>query len=255
MSLINVFEYVFPVIGGCYKNNKDFIAKDIFGTCFSISNDVFLTAGHVLEGIEEEHLSVSIGKKVNKKFIHYSASKYEIFPNFDLAIIKVSSKMKDAKQFNWELEELALLDEIRTVGFPYALDFKSGRIDVRAFMGYVVNASGFGRLQASPRSYELSFISPKGLSGAPLFRSSKMFPPLKGYVIGNSHIKIPILNEEEVEKEGGKNITKIIESYEQSSFGIAIQVDSILNIESEILGNSIFDFIEANKLIQKRIIP
>lgn len=247
MSLLNVFEFVFPVVGGYYDKKKDFIVKNIFGTCFSISSDIFLTAGHVIKEIEEENLSLSIGKKANKGALHCSVSKYEILSDFDLAIIKTSSKLPDVNQFKWELSELAMLDEVRTVGFPHAIDFNRGEIDIRSFMGYIVSTSEFYRLKASPRSYELSFIAPKGLSGAPLFSSSKIYPPLKGYVIGNSHIKIPILRD--VEKEVDKDVTRIIESYEWSTFGVAIQVGSITNIESEILNGSLFKFLEKNNLM------
>lgn len=254
MSLLNVFEFVFPVVGGHYDvvgghydKNKDFIVKNIFGTCLSISNDIFLTAGHVIKEIEEENLSLSIGKIANKEALHYSVLTYEILSDFDLAIIRTGSKLSDVNQFKWELTELAMLDEVRTVGFPHALDFSRGEIYIRSFMGYVVSTSEFYRLESSPRSYELSFIAPKGLSGAPLFSSSKIFPPLKGYVIGNSHIKIPILRE--AEKEADEDVTRIIESYEWSTFGVAIQVGSITNIESEILNGSLFKFLEKNNLM------
>jgi len=206
-----------------------------------------LTAGHVIQEIEERGLSVTIGKVINNILHHYPAEKFDIFPDTDLAIIKTKKEISDAKQFMWNTKKLIMLDEIRTVGFPHAIDFETGKLSIRSFKGYIVSETTFDRLESKPPSYELSFSAPQGLSGAPLFPPSKMIPIIKGYILGSSQIKIPILIGEEQETEE-KGFKKIIESYDVSSYGVAIQTQSIIHIEYEILNGKLLDFLESNKL-------
>ena len=49
MTQINAFDYVFPVIGGTYTSKDELAIRNVYGTSFSLSENIFITAGHVLE--------------------------------------------------------------------------------------------------------------------------------------------------------------------------------------------------------------
>lgn len=245
---LDPFDYVFPIAGGVEKSNKEYILTNIFGTGFSVAENIFFTAGHVVQEIQAQELTVSIGINVENTIRHFPVTDVEVLPEIDLAILKTETSLKAAKQFRWNLKKLGMLQEVSAVGFPFAVDFSESKAYVRSFRGYIVSEHDWERLLTKPRVYEISFLAPAGLSGSPLLLMD-IPPSVCGYIIGNSKIEIPVLRDIERISEDKSKI--IVERYEMSTFGISITIESIMDIKSQILGGSIKKFLVENELILK----
>jgi hypothetical protein len=90
---------------------------------------------------------------------------------------------------------------------------------MRAFKGYVVNRRALERLKAAPPGYELSFVPPPGLSGAPLLT---LMPDGLASICG-------VILEYHTAELGERRM----------DLGLALDIEELLTIDSRILGGSI----------------
>jgi hypothetical protein len=177
-----------------------------------------------------------------------AVTRLEIISKYDIAFVK--AKVPGAKALKWDYDELSMLGNIQTVGFPHALDVEQFVVRVRALKGYIVCPFTYHKLPSNPRCYELSFRTPRGLSGSPLF-TQETVPRIKGVVIANESIEVPIYTEKEVieRKDDKETVTEIIYKHEASQFGIAIQAGSMMRIVSTILGGSLEEYLRSVNLV------
>ncbi len=247
---INAHEYTFPVIGASakvIKTEKVFFTKTVYGSAFSIGKDYFLTAGHVLKNAGESE-AVGIGFSDQKMWHFAEVTNSEIISDYDIGIIQ--AKVPVARALRWKYgDELPMLSNVQTVGYPYALDLKRFTIDTRAFKGHIVVARTFMGLKSNPRIYELSFQAPRGLSGSPLFTVGKR-PNIIGMIIGNHRTEMLVFSDKERIVEGDKKITTIVERYEALQLGIAIQTMTLVKAHSHILGDSLFNHLKKTGLLK-----
>ncbi|MBK8922658.1 MAG: hypothetical protein IPM81_14325 [Saprospirales bacterium] len=113
--------YVFPVGSGEVKNDK-FYLKKIEGTAFAISKDMFMTAGHVLEGISAgQDPNYFIGTyNDSESWRAWEFNRFEIHPGCDVGIFH--AEVPEAKTAGWCSEEPYINGDVYSIGFPFAYD-------------------------------------------------------------------------------------------------------------------------------------
>ena len=103
------------------------------------------------------------------------------------------------------------------MGFAFGLE--PPVFHIRAFKGYVVNRRELNRLGGCPPGYELSFVPPPGLSGAPfLTYLPDGAPAVTGIILYHHTAEI---GERKME------------------LGLALDIEEILTLESKLSGGSI----------------
>src|SRR5438105_3750434 len=152
---------------------------DICGTAFALSRGLFMTAAHVLDGPKE---SFSLGTRVGTgpfQFRVWPLLDWELFSGADVALVRCD--LPGAVCRSWYPNEVDMLTTVHAFGYPFAVDLHNLRVRARALKGHVVCADDAGavELPGMPRIYELSFQSPRGLSGAPL-----LLPTTQGLLVG-----------------------------------------------------------------------
>jgi hypothetical protein len=172
------------------------------------------------------------------------AESYEVMPDIDIGIIRLGG-IGRAKSYGWLLGELPKLTNVLTLGYPYALDLENRVLNSRAYKGHVVSSTSFRKLKAKPRIYELSFQAPRGLSGAPLLAIDNE-SKIVGCIIGNESSEMLVFSSREIITEDKESI---VERYEALQHGIAFQTESLLKIESRIIGTSLLDHLKKSSLL------
>lgn len=240
---MKAWDYVFPVVGGKKQADSDLVhVVDICGTAFSIGGNLFLTAYHVLESAVA-HDDFGLGY-VNQDALHRRAVlESHSLPELDLAVVR--SPVPEARALRWQAEQLQMLADVQTAGFPYALDTASYVFTLRAFKGYVVSNGKFARLAPQPRCYELSFQAPRGLSGAPVW-SPDGTPTVRGVVLGNQSTEMLVFSARERLSEQSE---KIVERFEAMQTGLALQSSALLDIRTRFFEGTLADHLSRQGLL------
>jgi len=234
MITANLFEITFPVAALKGKIEKPEVIG-VFGTCFSVGPEVFLTAGHVITNATEAgRVAVGCAQSGGWKFSEVDQS--EVFEDMDLAVFRadgVSACILTPVAYTPPLGV-----PVFTVGYPFAYDPDLNVIDPRVFYGNLV-ASTFDakRFPSLPRLYEVSFMCPRGLSGAPLFQKENL--NVLGVVLGNRSIEMTVLSSREREESG--NETTIYEKVEALNIGIALASKNFSRVDSSIYGGQLLN--------------
>jgi len=244
MVEINTHDYVFPIIAG-ESGGTATIVKNVLGTAFSIGGGYFLTCDHVLkngDGFGEVRLGRSnlVATKW-ESIVILGNSRHE---DLDVAILYVPHA-KDIQCMEWEApEKLPMLSTVHATGFPYALNLPDeGSIQIRSFCGTITSVTIWPKFKSKPGIYELSFLAPRGLSGAPLCRGNKIV----GVVYGNRSIEMTVFSETEVNKDGDE--TTVFEKIESFRIGLALQTEPIMNIESDLLKCTVGEHLKKHALL------
>lgn len=251
MADINAYEYVFPLVGGESTSLQNgFKTTQICGTAFYLKGGIYLTAGHSLKNAWQQYELMGLAYLDNaKKFQTGRVTAWEAIDDYDIGFFKAETP--EAKPMEWDFEQLPMLSDVRTTGFPYALDSQNRIIGIRSFKGYIVSGSLFYRFPSRPWCYELSFQCPRGLSGAPLFtndfdpQEKRIVNKVRGIIIGNQSTEMLVYSDKEV-LQGDKE--RIVERYEAMQAGIAIQTRSLQGIKSTIIGGSLLDYLRSVRL-------
>ncbi|MBP6945175.1 trypsin-like peptidase domain-containing protein [Patescibacteria group bacterium] len=161
---------------------------DSIGTCFAVKKDLFLTAAHVVEGLEEALISDSHQPVVDVVGLNTTATKLAKVvwrsEKYDIAAVKIDGKFTQAANFFSFGAEVSLGENVTCCGYPLPTRAGSStlveRIRLRAFQGNIVSTA------YEPLSWwknivhpiiELSFPILDGQSGGPILNT-------KGQVIG-----------------------------------------------------------------------
>ena len=70
---------------------------------------------------------------------------------------------------------------------------------------------------------------------------------MKGVVLGNSSIEIPVFSSKEVINESEQ---VVYEKYETTSYGVAVIAGSLRDVKSRILGATIFEYLTGVGLVK-----
>lgn len=186
-------------------------AQDIiFGTAFAITDQLFLTAGHVVTNAASVGVPC-LGRLAVGKELYERIEDFELFKGIDVGLVKCPGLAPQV--LNVEFSRLAIFEEVKTVGFALGLDPQFHSYAPRGFAGHIVAGRQRFTHGDQPLIYELSFVPPKGMSGAPLMKAER--PSVAGVVLGW----------EEVEIEDSS--TKL---------GIAVTAEEFLRLESRLTG-------------------
>ena len=219
------------------------MTKNVYGTAFSIGNGCFATAGHVIQNASHNQV-VAIGFPDGTDWKTIRATDYEVIESYDVGFIQ--AEVPKVEALSWRLDELPMLATVQTVGYPYAIDWARFAIDIRAFRGHVVSALSFDLLKANPRVYELSFQSPRGLSGAPLF-TTESSPQVVGLIVKNRATQMLVLSSREKVSETAEKIT---ETYESLQLGIAVQSGALADVHSQLLNGTLREHLRKMGLLK-----
>ena len=198
------------------------------GTAFSIAPDLFLTAAHVFKDAQGDG-EVALARFTPGNFHAQTVSDFEIFDDIDLILLNCINLSSEILPFNFA--PLNFLVDVFTMGYPFG--FEPPVYYLRAFKGYIVTRRGLTSLPGVPPGYELSFVPPPGLSGAPLLT---LLP------------------------DGSPVITGMVLQHHTAEYrerrmelGIALDIKEILTLESRIVGGNIAErLFDRQRLVRKR---
>lgn len=214
------------------KNAFDLSHGVFYGTAFCLAPDVFLTAAHVFRGAAAD-CDVALARLTPERLQVQPVQDSEVFDDIDLAILACPNL--EAEILPFQFRALGFLNDVFSMGFAFGFE-ATGNPDapyvyqLRAFKGYIVNRRGLTNLRGVPPGYELSFVPPVGLSGAPLVRALE---------------------------DGTEAVTGMIPTHHTAEFqdrqmelGLALDIEELLTLESRIVGGSI-----AERLFRRPRIP
>jgi hypothetical protein len=238
--------YSFPILSDDYSFGNSPIQRNILrGTCFSLGNGIFITAAHVAAGALEYNYSAVGVWEEQYKFYFFGKQNVEIFDRFDLAILKTNNSPNNVCQFMWEPSPQPAGILVRAPGFAHGLDLEQNALILRNFTGFIVSSLTRCRnIEARCGGYELTFVAPIDLSGAPLLTAENN---IIGYITGVASSGTEVNTSERVD-ENSKEIIRTKE-YERINFGIAVRSEAILELESQLLGGNVINYLRAQKLI------
>jgi len=235
---------------------------EVRGSCFAIGGDYGLTAGHVVEALNvcPSDLGPVIAFRHQERWATAEIQKTELL-TADVGLVRFafieSMDMPCPIALPWRLQMMPLLTTVKTIGYPYSLSYADGeaRFTARAFLGHVVST----RLKYKPVgyqghpfcAYELSYVAPEGLSGAPLLFGDGPTVVI-GLIIGNNESKILVHHESCLEKEsdGEEAKTTVYEHYRYLHLGVSVMSSEIAKTRSELMGKSIGEHLEEHGLIE-----
>ena len=240
----------------------------IFGTCFSIGGPFMLTAGHVAATAPFEANRRLIAAIQTPDGMAFKAAEVVQCEQLtaDIGLLKVQFHYPESaswiRRLAWSERHLLPFEVVRTAGYPYGLHITEehgNALVVRGFQGQVVASIQHFKPQGMKGPlfaiYELSFMAPRGLSGAPLMNANGV-PVVHGVVIGNSESKMLVFRSEEreTEKEESeqekKEKTSSFEQYEALSLGIAVTAAQVFALESKMLGGTVRQHLSTQGLLQ-----
>jgi hypothetical protein len=224
---IDVHDYFFPILGGT-GSEFNFVPKRILGTASCLFRNTYVTAGHTIEAaLTYESAFMGLINKNSEQIFYIPIEKHNIMKDIDLATFELPDTI-ESLSFKVCTDTLEMLSDVLACGFPHGLDLQNQVLRNRAFKGYITNYGLFYQFPSRPNCYELSFMCPKGISGAPLlqFDKERLQYISYGYIIGNSNIEITVFSDSETSSDG--LIKTIYEKTESMKFGIAIQVNELI---------------------------
>jgi hypothetical protein len=145
----------------------------------------------------------------------------EFFDAVDLALLRCPI---EAQSLPFSFTPLPLLHDVISAGWPFGLELPRGfpheppMWHLRAFKGYVVTRRALRHLPAAPPGYEISFIPPTGLSGAPLIIGDSAPRAIAGIVLMHH---------------------RAVHGDRSMDLGLALDAEELLTLDSKILGGSI----------------
>ncbi len=238
-----VYDIIFPVFGGKINEKGEFEPREIYGTAFYIKNGFFVTCAHTIKHALECGV-IALGYQNKEGTLSFSkAIDSETFDENDSGII--FSEISRAKAYPWLNEELAMLNDVTSIGYPYGFDNENSEILVRSYKGYIILVGYYHRLNKLPH-YELSYPCPRGLSGGPLIFVFKNAPYISGMTVGNEITDMTVESVRETNEEGNTTFYERVESLHR---GIAMQNRSFLNLKSRLLKGTFHDYLKRENLI------
>jgi hypothetical protein len=243
---------VCPVILGNRLDETSTSVKQILGTAFALGDNFYLTAGHCLpERKENEVFGLGYPLPESHGLGIVLVRQAEYFESHDLALLEAAMPVPFIKPQVWSFGNMNVLTEVWTAGYPHGLDSsiaEMGFVAQRAFKGHTVSHLPHKRLPDGSflDVYELSFMAPKGISGAPLFlQSPEWF--VVGVVLGMKQTDTNVVREIEATDEG-----KTVEFHwyvQRMTYGFAVTSKSLAPLHSGMLNMTIGDYIRSKNLV------
>jgi hypothetical protein len=183
------------------------------GTAFCLAPDLFVTAAHVYGAAQGEG-EVALARLTRPRVQAQTVRDAEVFEHLDLALLVCPNLEAEILPVSFAAQ--SFLAEVVPYGYPFGLEMPNYYL--RAFRGHVVTRRSLTILPGAPPGYELSFVPPPGLSGAPLLLPAG----------------------------GGEAVTGIVLKHHKAEFqdrsmelGLALDIEELLTLDSRILGGSI----------------
>jgi len=200
---------------GSHENKSFDLNYSLFhGTAFCLAPNLFLTAGHVYRDAKGDG-DVALARLTPGKLQVVQVEDFEIFEQIDLALLLCPNLEAEILKFHFGA--LEYLTDVFALGYAFGLEHPTYHL--RAFKGHIVTRRGLNILTGNPPGYELSFVPPPGLSGAPLiFAGSGETPAVTGLILQHHTAEY---RERKME------------------LGLALDIVEILTLDSRLLGGSI----------------
>lgn len=195
------------------------------GTAFALAPDLFLTAAHVYNDAKGDG-DVAVARLTPGQHHAQAVQDVEIFNDLDLAIMLCPGL--DAEILPFTFDPLPWLEDVFALG--YAFGFEPPVYHLRAFKGHVVTRRGLTILPGEPAGYEVSFVPPAGLSGAPLLAART----------GGAAVVVGMVLRHHTAEFRERRM----------DLGLALDIQELLAVESRIVGGSV-----AERLFRRRRIP
>ncbi|MFC7445295.1 hypothetical protein C7H62_0500 [Mesoflavibacter sp. HG96] len=240
------YDIVFPVFGGNKTENGNFEPINIFGTAFYIKNNFYITCAHTIKNANEYEIMALGFQNENGTLSFTEVQKSEIFEENDSGIL--IANIARAKAYPWLKTKLAMLNNVVSTGYAYGFDNANSEVLIRSYKGHITLVGYYHKFPKKPAHYELSYMCPRGISGAPLIYIHNNQPFICGFTIGNERTSIVIWSNKEQDIENNKTSEYVLE--EALHRGIALQAESFLELQSEILEMSIGEYLEKENLIK-----
>jgi hypothetical protein len=240
---------VCPILFGNRLNTETVEIKQVYGTAFYIGNNLFLTAGHCLSKIEEgQFLGVGYPQPPKTELGLVAFKDGETFDEHDVALVETVTDVPHIEIQNWSLDVVTALHDVWTAGYPHALDISDmGFVAQRAFKGHTVSHIPFKRLTMGGfmDAYELSFMAPKGISGAPVFSSGST--TILALMLGMKETGMDVCREFEATDDG--KTAEFVYYRQMMHYGVAVTAQAIAKIHSKKLGMTIGEYLKQENLI------
>lgn len=244
-DLIQTYDIVFPVFGGELDKDGYFVPKSLYGTAFYIKNNFFVTCCHTIDNVRQ-HPIVALGFQNENNIVSYkSVVDSETFESNDSGILVC--EIERAQSYKWLNQKLVMLNEVISTGFPFGFDSVNRQLYTRSFKGEISMIGNYHTFASKPPCYELSYMCPKGLSGAPLICLTDGQLVVCGMTIGNEITDVIVSSfREELQT---PNKISVYEKSEAFHRGIAMQTESFFGLNSKLLGGTFLEYLTKEKLI------
>lgn len=229
--------------------------RQIYGTASFLADNIFITAGHCvpIEEVSTLKLGFPLPKELCKEKPQelglVSIEAAECYKECDVGIVRVARSIPTIRPTKWLSETATALQDVWTLGYPHALDAAStGFLVQRAFKGHIITHGPYVPLNDNNYCviYELPFLVPKGLSGAPLYRSGTPEAAL-GICVGTRETSMEICREVEASQENN-DVTYVYHKH-AVEFGMAVPSSVFLALQSTILGMTVGEFLTKHGLL------
>jgi hypothetical protein len=243
MALTSGYAVALPVFASVPAPCGSYMIEgEVCGSAFALGGEYMLTARHVLVEASARGYQAVVGLKAPDGFWKAARVVQSEELDADIALLRVEFLVagSDAwfNRFRWREPPLEPFELVRVVGYGYGIHRVDERqsVVVRGFQGHVVSLLNefkpIGWSGPAFPAYELSFSTPRGLSGAPVLNSQgAVF--IHGVVIGNSESRMLVFRFEERLTEG--SVASTLEQYEALTLGIAVAAKTVLRQTSTLL--------------------
>lgn len=236
--------------------NQFHVEGEVQGTAFSLGEDFMITAGHVVKSLElTQDQCICLGVVEDTFLKAVRVKEFELLEK-DIALLKVDYIYPGSEHWfhrlKWLDSDLNPFSIIRTMGYAYGMHRVDDHQSIvnRCFEGHIVSRlvsfKPVGSQLQPFSAYELSFLVPRGLSGAPVISSGGELV-VQGIVIGNTQTRMMVFRSEERIEE--TNQTTAVEQYDALTLGVAVTAREVMGLDSNLLGVSIRSHLENNGLL------
>jgi hypothetical protein len=209
---------------------------------------MFGTASHVAESVQSAHKPSLVKRNSNATVTAIPILASEPFPLVDFGLIRADFDSIGPPWTGYFLPERL---DLWTEGFGFGFDPEREKMISRYLKGHSVSRqryTNWSQIDPSRKGlddfdfgvYELSFMIPSGQSGSPLMLTDKTGNAcLAGIVVGNSKASIGTVDKSEIVSES--ETLETIEYHNFLSLGLAISSESLLTLQSEVIGKMIIE--------------
>lgn len=235
LTEVDVLDLHFAIVSGKWEATGGLSATRpvVYGTAFPILPGVLATALHVISSAEANgELAVcrvegTIGARELRTYRLRSVERYR---DVDFALLECPD-FQHLAPMPVSFDPLAIFDEAKAIGYPFALDPERLTLVHRGFSVHVVTRRELYHVPGQPPGYELSFPTPKGLSGAPLVARCDDGLCCYGYVVQQQSVTV----------EG-----------QETRLGIAIASEVMLSMRSKMVGGVALANLFGREFVPKR---